>query len=530
MGKTNNTILKDPSMNKTVKTIHELSQLLSLSLYQRIEAIRELPLRIIPIILLLTCSTPEEKNSKPSIESVKIKGRIQIDEIKYSGPPKESWIVTGIRDTVTNDLAKVREVEAISIDDQNKALKMIAERRKAGEKNLDPSKESAKILAADYLCVGNLQNTGKVLRLNIRLLKAPDFSAEQTATLDGTLDEIFTLQDKVVESLLANVDAKMKPEERLVIEVFTPKNKKAYELYTKGLEIHNPKNALDLLLEALKLEPDYLDALSYIGIQYIVLGQYEKALEYHNKRKKLLEDKKLIYHKEYAKTLGNIGAVFEEQSKYAEALDYHFKAQKLEEDLGLEKTESYAITLGNIGNVYYSQGKYAEALDYYFKSQKIYENLGLRKTSYYAIILNNIGSIYKKQGKYEEALDYYFKSQKILEDLGFGKTDGYATGLGNIGAVYESMGKYAETLDYYFKDQKIREDLGLGKTEPYATVLNNIGAVYYKKGEYCKSAEWAKKAVTIQEEIGVSSARDNLNTAQEKCAESKPTNVIQEKK
>jgi TolB-like protein len=78
------------------------------------------------------------------------------------------------------------------------------------KKNLDPSKESAKILAADYLCVGNLQNTGKVLRLNIRLLKAPDFSAEQTATLDGTLDEIFTLQDKVVESLLANVDAKMK--------------------------------------------------------------------------------------------------------------------------------------------------------------------------------------------------------------------------------------------------------------------------------------------------------------------------------
>jgi TolB-like protein len=95
---------------------------------------------------------------------------------------------------------------------------MIAERRKAGEKNLDPSKESAKILAADYLCVGNLQNTGKVLRLNIRLLKAPDFSAEQTSTLDGTLDEIFTLQDKVVESLLANVDAKMKPEERLAIE------------------------------------------------------------------------------------------------------------------------------------------------------------------------------------------------------------------------------------------------------------------------------------------------------------------------
>jgi tetratricopeptide (TPR) repeat protein len=364
-----------------IKTIHELSQLLSLSLYQRIEAIRELPLRVIPIIFLLTCGTPEEKNSKPSIEFVKIKGRIQIDEIKYSGPPKESWIVAGIRDTVTNDLAKVREVEAISIDDQNKALKMIAERRKAGEKNLDPSKESAKILAADYLCVGNLQNTGKVLRLNIRLLKAPDFSAEQTATLDGTLDEIFSLQDKVVESLLANVDAKMKPEERLVIEVFTPKNKKAYELYSQGLENWeaNPKKALDLFLQALKIEPDYLGALNGVGSQYDALSQYEKALEYQNRRKKILENKKLMHSKEYAKNLNNIGLVYEAQGKYSEALDYYFQSNKVEEDLGMVNTAYYSTTLNNIGAVYKSQGKHAEALDYFSKLKKFVTILDMEK-------------------------------------------------------------------------------------------------------------------------------------------------------
>ena len=474
----------------TVKTIHELSLLVSLSLYRRIEAIRELPLRIIPIILLLTCSTPEEKNTIPTVEPVKIKGRIQIDEIKYSGPPKESWIVAGIRDTVTNDLAKVREVEAISIDDQNKALKMIAERRKAGEKNLDPSKESAKILAADYLCVGNLQNTGKVLRLNIRLLKAPDFSAEQTSTLDGTLDEIFTLQDKVVESLLANVDAKMKPEERLAIEVFTPKNKKAYELYAQGLQIEdtNPKKALDLFLQALKLEPDYLEALNWIGIQYNALSQYEKAFEYHNRRKKLLEDKKLNNHKEYAKTLNNIGLVYKQQKNYTEALDYYFQTKKIEEDLGLGKTASYASTL------------------------------------------NNIGAVYDDQGKYAEALDYYFRSKKISEDHGLGKTESYAANLNNIGYLYSSQGKYTEALEYYFKALKISEDLGLGKTAGHAVGLKNIGLAFYKKGEYCKATEWVKKAVTIREEIGVPSARDDLNIVQEKCEESKPTNVTQEKK
>ena len=458
-------------MNKIVKTIQTIT----------VEAILELPLRIIPIILLLTCSTPEEKNTIPTVEPVKIKGRIQIDVIKYSGPPKESWIVAGIRDTVTNDLAKVREVEAISIDDQNKALKMIAERRKAGEKNLDPSKESAKILAADYLCVGNLQNTGKVLRLNIRLLKAPDFSAEQTATLDGTLDEIFTLQDKVVESLLANVDAKMTQEERFVIEVFTPKNKKAYELYVQGLEIQasNPKKALDLFLQALKLEPDYLDALNWIGRTYNSLSQNDKALEYHTKRKQILEDKKFSNSKEYAVTLSNIGTVYHSQGKYAEALDYFFQSNKIKEDLGLVKTEDYAITLDNIGAVYSSQGKNAEALDYYFKDQKIQEDLGLRKTTYYATTLNNIGVVYTSQGKYDLALEFYFKANKI------------------------------------------RDELVSSKTVGYSNTLNNTGLVYYHKGEYCKSVEWFQKSVTIREEIGVPSDRNNLNFAQEACNSSK---------
>ncbi|MBK6604491.1 MAG: tetratricopeptide repeat protein [Leptospiraceae bacterium] len=488
-----------------------------------VEAIRELPLRIIPIIFLLTCGAPEQKETKPSFEPVKIKGRIQIDEIKYSGPPAQSWIVAGIRDTVTNDLAKVREVEAISIDDQNKALKMIAERRKAGEKNLDPSKESAKILAADYLCVGNLQNTGKVLRLNIRLLKAPDFSAEQTSTIDGTLDEIFTLQDKVVESLLANVDAKMKPDERLVIEVFTPKNKKAYELYAQGLEIRNtnPKKALDLFLEALNMEPDYLDVINWIGIQYESLSQYEKALEYHNKRKKLLEDKRLSNHREYAKTLVNIGVVYDGQSKYAEALDYYCKAQKIYEDLGLKKTLSYAGTLNNIGVVFDSQGKYAEALDYYFQCNKINEDT---KSLEYAITLSNIGMVYNSQGQYEEALKYLSQSKKIKEDLGLGKTASYATTLNNIGNVHGwSLGNYEEAKDHLFRSKKILEDIGLGKSYGYASTLNNIGSTYYKKGEFCISTEWYKKAIFILEQIGVSSekVRSFFNIAQEECNASK---------
>jgi len=462
----------------------------------------------------------EELKKEPQITKLtKIKGRIQIDEIKYSGPPKESWIVAGIRDTVTNDLAKVREVEAISIDDQNKALQMIAERRKAGEKNLDPSKESAKILASDYLCVGNLQNTGKVLRLNIRLLKAPDFSAEQTATIDGTLDEIFTLQDKVVESLLANVDAKMKPEERLVIEVFTPRNKKAYELYAQGMEIRNknPKKALELFLGALKLEPDYLHLMNSIGLQYKALSQYQESLNYHNMRMKVLEKKGLSKYEEYAGTLSNIGLVYQIQGKYDLAQETILKSLKIYEDLGLLKSQDYISTFHNMGSVYSSQGKYDLALEYYLKTSRIEEELGFSNTASYGTTLHSIGGMYYQKGKSDLALEYYFKSKKILDDLELSKTADYASSLNGIGAVYTKKGKYDLAIAFHMKSKKIEEDLGFFKTDGYAFTLAKIGIAYYGIGDFCQSAEWIQKAVIIQEQIGVPSERDNLEAAQEEC-------------
>ncbi len=537
--------------------------------YTLVEAIRELPLQIIPIIFLLTCSTPDEKDTKPSVEPVKIKGRIQIDEIKYSGPPTQSWIVAGIRDTVTNDLAKVKEVEAISIDDQNKALKMITERRKAGEKNLDPSKESAKILAADYLCVGNLQNTGKVLRLNIRLLKAPDFIAEQTATIDGTLDEIFTLQDKVVESLLANVDAKMTPEERLVIEVFTPKNKKAYELYEQGLEIKdtNPKKALDLVKQALQLEPDYLDALSLIGSLYLNFEQKKEAMLVFSKLVSILENKKLENHilyfqalreisyienpqnydaqlklilrekkileksglthsEKYAKFLNSLAGIYMNKRENANSLNYFLEAKELLEKLNMRKSLPYLTVMNNAGLFYKSE----YAINEYLKIQILYKEMNLINTSSYSMVMRNIGFLYYAEEKFDESIKFFLEGKKIYENLGMAKTTEYAALLSMLGNALNKQEKYSEALNYYSQIQKIYESQGMIKSSEYSENLLSISVLYFKKEEYCKSVELLKKAVEIQESIGVQSSRKDIETVQSKCDFSKPVNVEQEKK
>jgi len=77
-------------------------------------------------------------------------------------------------------------------------------------------------------------------------------------------------------------------------------------------------------------------ALQNIGISYIIISDYDKALQHLNDSEALLsrqnslsKDSKQIL----AKTLGSKGMVFSEQNKYAEALKYDLQAMKMYEEL-----------------------------------------------------------------------------------------------------------------------------------------------------------------------------------------------------
>ena len=141
--------------------------------------------------------------------------------------------------------------------------------------------------------------------------------------------------------------------------------------------------------------------LCSIGITYMLLGDYAKALEYNLKA--LAIDSSSNNRSGTAYVLGNIGATYETEGKYALALVYDLKQLKIEQEIG--EYDNIAVAQINIGYIYtllknYTLAKYylTSSLD---SSKKNRDKLAI-KGAYFA--LANLDSV---QGNFKTALEDY---------------------------------------------------------------------------------------------------------------------------
>ncbi|MCW3083135.1 MAG: protein serine/threonine phosphatase [Bacteroidetes bacterium] len=286
-----------------------------------------------------------------------------------------------------------------------------------------------------------------------------------------------------------------------------------------------------------KLKSFYLKnlaaAICQQGYLYRRKGEYDKAVEYYGKSRKIQEE--IGDKKGLSSTIFNTGVVYQAQNNTAKALDYFLQCKKVQEEInnkqGLSETyfsigslynfqgnipkaldyysnslkiaeacnhtKVIAYSLNNIGSIYSSLDDYAQALTFYSKSLKIYEN-NKDKTGI-AIALNNIGGIYKKQGNISKALDYFSRGLKVAEDNNDKKER--ANSLFNTGTIYNDyQNKPDEALDCFTKSLKLQEEIGYKKG--IANSLCNIGKVYLNKKNYATAESFAQRSLTIGKEIG----------------------------
>ena len=105
-----------------------------------------------------------------------------------SGLPGDDWIGTGIAETVTADLAQVDELSVVTGD--------------LGVVNNDArARDLAPALGVSWIVSGGFQHLGDQLRITARIVHVETGTSQGTVTVDGRLDEIFALQDRVVADL-----------------------------------------------------------------------------------------------------------------------------------------------------------------------------------------------------------------------------------------------------------------------------------------------------------------------------------------
>jgi len=439
---------------------------------------------------------------------------ILVHPFENTGDKEYSWISAGMTDTVISDLTRIQNISVVSNQDRKKVLEE-AKFIFSGLAEEDKMMKLGKLTGANVIFTGSYLVSGSRIRVHARLVNVETGKVESSTKIDGTMNGIFDLQDKVVFSLMGSPEkitiADIKPvtlteQDRKKIEEKPKAKLTAYEWYAKGLEVQetNPKEALANFKKALEIDPNYTDALMNAGFTAgNTLNLFSEALGYLEKVERIYKGRNETKSSDYAKLMSYIGIVYGSQGQLDRALECFLKDKSIEEMLGLQNTADYAKLMRYIGNVYWSKGQLDRALEYYLNSQSIVDNLGLQNTVNYAKIMMSIGLVYWSKGQLDRALEYYLIDKSIMDRLGLQHTADYAKLMNNIGIVYANKGQLDRTLEYFLNSQSIRDRLGLQNTADYAILMMNIGSVYQDKGQLDRALEYYLNSQSIRDRLGL---------------------------
>ncbi|MDE0827607.1 MAG: DUF5916 domain-containing protein [Vicinamibacterales bacterium] len=119
----------------------------------------------------------------------------------------DDWLGDGIAETVAADLAASPSVAVVGRDRLDAAMV----EGFASTNDAMAATELARRVGAQWVVTGGYQRVGDRLRITARLLDVGAGVVADSVTADGTMDEVFDLQDQIVEALLSGATSSPGP-------------------------------------------------------------------------------------------------------------------------------------------------------------------------------------------------------------------------------------------------------------------------------------------------------------------------------
>ncbi len=184
-----------------------------------------------------------------------------LDLENLRGDAQDEWIGSGVAESLGVDL---RRVERLRLVPREKVLKVRAQLAKQEKAN----DAVAVGLAAGcrWVLTGSHQRMGSALRLTMRLVEVSTGKEVWTQKLDGNIDDIFAMQDKLAVQTAESLHLVM-PE----AEASSSPALDAFEHFARARDLFNTwarsdiQQAREHLQKALELDPDYGPALAWMA-------------------------------------------------------------------------------------------------------------------------------------------------------------------------------------------------------------------------------------------------------------------------
>jgi len=183
--------------------------------------------------------------------------------VNMSDDPKQEYFSDGMAEDLITDLSRIPSLLVIS---RNSSFAFKGKSMGA--------KEIAEKLDVQYVLEGSVRKANDQVRINAQLIDAKTEHHLWAERYDGSLRDIFTLQDRITQKIVASLALKLTEGELEQLYLKETKNVEAYNAFLKGLRSYYMYSAegiveaISFFEEAIKLDPNYSRAYAGLARAY----------------------------------------------------------------------------------------------------------------------------------------------------------------------------------------------------------------------------------------------------------------------
>lgn len=443
---------------------------------------------------------------------------ILVQPFSNEGSKDFSWVSSGMTSTVISDLTSLKSINVVSDDDRKRALEELSlaqsgiiEESKAGQ--------IGNLLGADLILSGSYIVSGNSIRVNSRILNVSTGKVEKALKIDGSLNDLFVVQDKIVIGMMENAGSVKIA--NVTGPVFTDKDKdalakqyrpskKAFELYSKGLQQieKNSNEALEYFQKSIAEDNKFVDAYCKAGIVAgLRLSRFSEGLTYYEKAMQLFQISGDSTSDQYCNALRSIGNIYFSKGDGAEALKVFLSAQQILNVPVRRDSEEYAMLLNDLGKTYIKLKDVKKGLGYFDEAKVSLEKNGKEKSGAYRALLSNQADYYRKVDP-DKAIQYYLKVFSIMSELKIKRSQSYGTLFKHMVSAYVEKKDYDHALEFIVKARDVFDSFSIKDTSHQAELFYLESRIYREKKEFDKALPPAIEALKIIEKLKMQKTED----------------------
>jgi TolB-like protein/Flp pilus assembly protein TadD len=216
-----------------------------------------------------------EETGKTAPPSGSIEGNKSIAVLPFrdmSSAQNQAYFGEGIAEELLNALVKI---DGLDVASRTSSFSLTGE-------NLDIPAIAAR-LGVDHILEGSIRTAGQQVRVTAQLIEVSNDVHLWSETYDGSLDDIFKIQDEITSQITAALKVQLGSEGLAPASDLLTNNAEAYQLYLQGRHLWRQRNsaglseAIRLFKEAVRLDPEFHRAWSNLAIAYLNMPDYDRS-------------------------------------------------------------------------------------------------------------------------------------------------------------------------------------------------------------------------------------------------------------